>query len=303
MTLTFRFTLHLKLLPALTFALAFGPVAGLRAAAETVAVERITWLSADPSPANDIAPRTGLAGKMVAFMKAQWPEVEHVIVQANAKRSWQLLANGDHVCHASAVRTAEREKIAYFTNTQLGPPLQLIVRRDKLALLPRNAAGEVDLAKVLADERLQGALVDGRSYGLVIDKLLAQRAPNRSLTFYSASDFGSKILPMLSIGRADYSIEYALGLAVGRERNALVSPLVSQPIQGASELMQAGAACPRNAWGLAAISGIDKVLGTPAGAAMLRDSFDRWITPELNQHYGARMEQFYKDRAKPSVIR
>ena len=78
---------------------------------------------------------------------------------------------------------------------------------------------------------------------------------------------------------------------------------MSLPIQGASEPMQAGVACPRNAWGLAAIQEIDKRLGTPAGAAMLRESFERWLTPEVRQHYGTRIDAFYRERAKPSVVR
>ena len=271
--------------------------------AEAVRIEHMSWLSADPPPEVDSKVGGGLAAKMVSFMKVQWPEVTHQIVQANAKRSWQMLAQGEQACHASSLRTPERERLAYFSNTQMSPPLQLIARRDKLAMLPRNAAGEVDLARLLTDERLRGALVDGRSYGLVIDKLLAEQPMRKTLVFYPASDYGSKILPMLSIDRGDYTIEQDMALSVGRERNPQMDELLSLPIQGASALLQAGVACPRNAWGLAAIREIDKRLGTSAGAAMLRESFERWLTPEVRQHYGARIDAFYKERAKPSVIR
>ena len=266
-------------------------------------IDGITWLSADPPPSAESKFGTGLAARMVAFMKLQWPELPHQILQANAKRSWQMLAQGEPVCHASALRTPEREKLAYFSNTQMSPPLQLIVRRDKLAQLPRNAAGEVDLARLLADPRLRGALVDGRSYGLFIDQLLAGRGLQKAVDHYAAADYGSKILPMLSVGRGDYTIEQDMALSVGRERNPQLNELLSLPIQGASEPLQAGVACPRNAWGLAAITQIDKRLGTPAGVSMLRESFERWLTPEVRQHYGVRIDAFYKERAKPSVIR
>ncbi len=274
----------------------------LATAANAADIERITWLSADPPPSAESKLGIGLAARMLAFMKLQWPEVQHQILQANAKRSWQLLAQGEPACHASALRTPEREKLAYFSNTQIFPPLQLIVRRDKLDLLPRNAAGEVDLARLLADPRLRGALVDGRSYGLFIDQLLAGRGLPKVVDLYAAADYGSKILPMLSVGRGDYTIEQDMALAVGRERNPQLQELLSLPIQGASEPLQAGVACPRNAWGLAAIREIDKRLGTPAGVAMLRESFERWLTPEVRQNYGVRIEAFYKTRAKPSVI-
>ena len=275
----------------------------LAGAAGAADIERITWLSADPPASVDSKDGTGLASKMVAFMKLQWPEVQHEIVQANAKRSWQMLALGEPVCHASALRTPERETLAYFSNTQLSPPLQLIARRDKLALLPRNAAGEVDLARLLADLRLRGALVDGRSYGLFIDQVLAGKPARKTVDLYAAADYGSKILPMLSIGRGDYTIEQDMALSVVSERNPQVNKLLmSLPIQGASEPLQAGVACPRNAWGLAVIREIDKRLATAAGVAMLRQSAERWLTPEMRKHYGPRIDAFYKERAKPSVI-
>ena len=275
----------------------------LAGAAGAADIERITWLSADPPASVDSQAGTGLASKMVAFMKLQWPEVQHEIVQANAKRSWQMLALGEPVCHASALRTPERETLAYFSNTQLSPPLQLIARRDKLALLPRNAAGEVDLARLLADLRLRGALVDGRSYGLFIDQVLAGKPARKTVDLYAAADYGSKILPMLSIGRGDYTIEQDMALSVVSERNPQVNKLLmSLPIQGASEPLQAGVACPRNAWGLAVIREIDKRLATAAGVAMLRQSAERWLTPEMRKHYGPRIDAFYKERAKPSVI-
>jgi len=272
------------------------------AAAAPARVTQLTWLSADPPNEASNRAGTGLAAKLVSFMQTQWPEVQHTIVAANAKRSWQLLAQGEQVCHASSLRTRERERLAYFTNTHLSPPLQLVVRRDKLAALPRNAADEVDLARLLSDPRLRGAMVEGRSYGAFIDALLATHRARKTVAFYAAADYGSKILPMLAVGRADYTVEQDMALSVGREAHPRLDELQSLPIQGASAPMYVGVACPRTAWGLAAIREIDKRLGTPAGAAMLRESFERWATPEVRLRYGARMDAFYKERAKPSLI-
>ena len=113
--------------------------------------------------------------------------MKHTIVHANALRAWQLIASGQPVCQAASLRTAEREKLAYFTNTLFGPPQQLIVRRDKLALLPRSASGEVDLPRLLSEERLRGAIVDGRSYGSFVDARLAQRPANPAIALYAAT--------------------------------------------------------------------------------------------------------------------
>ena len=97
---------------------------------------------------------------------------------------------------------------------------------------------------------------------------------------------------MLRIGRADYTIGYDIALNQDPAGNPHLGQLVSQAIAGASEPTHAGVACPRNAWGRAAIQGIDKVLGTPAGAAMLKEVAERWLTPEARQHYGRSSRPF-----------
>jgi uncharacterized protein (TIGR02285 family) len=293
------------LLALLTIAVAAVAAPAGGAAAETAPIERITWLSPAQTTAIDERTSKGPNEKLVGFVAAQWPDVQHVIVQANAKRSWQMLLNGESVCLASAMRTPEREKLVYFTSTMIGPPLRLIARHDKLAELPRNAAGEIELSRLLADERLRGALVEGRSYGPYIDAVMLRRPQqNRSLSLYAASDYGSKILAMLGAGRADYSIEYETTLNAGRAaQQPLLDELQSLPIAGANEPVHAGVACPRTAWGLAAIRGIDRALGTPAGAAMLRESIERWASPDLRQHFGTQIDAFFKERARPSPIR
>ena len=273
------------------------------ARAEEPRVESITWLLGE-APGHTTGSTDGVnpADWLLPYLREHWPGVKQVVLLANARRTWQMLANGEQACSASSVRTPEREKLAYFTSTLLGPPLQLIARREKLSALPRNATGEIDLARVLADEHLAGALIEGRSYGSYIDKLLAQRPDNKAVTLYAASDFGSKIMPMLDIGRADYSIGYDIAIVEARAHNP-ASQLFSLPIAGASAPVPAGVACPRTPWGLAAIRGIDRALGTPGGAAMLREITERWLTPESRQHYAARLDAFYKERARPSVIR
>ena len=180
-------------------------------------VETITWVSILPArPAGKEASSSEdpLSDRIQPFVAQHWPQVKHVVVQANPRRIWRMIGNGDKVCQVPSIRTPEREKIAYFSNTFLGPPMQLIVHRDLLPRLPRNAQGEVELAKLLANTELHGALIDGRSYGGFIDAQLA-RMPHRgsSLTRYSAADYGSKLLPMLGKGRMDYTIDYEVGIA------------------------------------------------------------------------------------------
>lgn len=262
-----------------------------------VTVDRITWLTSDNSTVSNPGVN-GVTDRLVSYLTVWWPGVKHEVLVANTKRSWQMLEDGQQVCRANVVRTPEREKLVYFTNTQLTPPPQLVVRRDRLSRLPRNAAGEVLLPALLADVGLRGALVDGRSYGNAIDDMLAHRPAHGNVTLYSPRDFGGRMLQMISLDRADYSIDSDMALLMMGEPK----DLMTVPIRGASELVMAGIACPRTPWGWSAIQGIDRALGRPEGAATLRRGLMRWLTPETRAHYGPQLEQFYRERARRSRL-
>ncbi len=262
-----------------------------------VTVDRITWLTSDNSTASNPGVN-GVTDRIVSYLTVWWPGVKHEVLIANTKRSWQMLEDGQQVCRANVVRTPEREKLVYFTNTQLSPPPQLVVRRDRLSRLPRNAAGEVLLPQLLADDSLRGALVDGRSYGTAIDEMLARRPAHSNVSLYSPRDFGGRLLQMISLDRADYSIDSDIALLMMGEPK----DLMTVPIRGASDLVMAGIACPRTPWGWSAIKGIDRALGRPEGAATLRRGLMRWITPETRAHYASQLDQFYRERAKPSRL-
>ncbi len=275
--------------------ISLSPRAALAAEPE---VDRITWLSSDNTGMQGVSDPTGVTGNMIKLVGRHWPQLKQDILIANTKRSWQMIEDGQQVCRANVVRTPEREKAAYFLNTQLTPPPQLIVRRDLLARVPRVASGEVQLPALLADDQLRGALIDGRSYGPALDELLAKRPPNAAVSFYAPRDFGGRVLQMLSLGRADYAIDLDMALIMtGHPKD-----LVSVPIQGASDLVMAGIACPRTPWGLQAIRGINRALGRPEAAASLRRGLMRWLTPETQAHYAAQFDAFYRERSRPAKI-
>ena len=265
-------------------------------------VKHIVWLTPDATQIGSNRVGFGVADKMVKFVASQLPEIEHQLVRANSKRSLQMLENGEAACHPSLIRSSERERIAYFSNTLLLPPMQLIVRADKLESLPRDSLGAVDLNRLLADPLLRGALTERRSYGDYIDGIIATRPENAQVRSHSPGDFGGKLLQMLLADRADYLIDFptSMDLLLKNTRGAQSDALRALPIQGASEFLVIGVACPRNAWGREAIQAIDRALSTTAGVTLMRESSARLLRPEAQRVCSARQEAFYKDRAKPS---
>lgn len=263
-------------------------------------VDRITWLAGDTITGPGPGPATRPSDRLLDWLTPRLPGITHERVVANAKRSWILIERGDPVCHASAVRSPQREALAYFSNTRPMPPLQVVVRQDRLTAFPVDAAGQIDLPALLAMPRLQGVLVQGRSYGPVLDAQLEQGAPLGHVQRVTSGDFGSNVLPMLLQGRADYALEYPNALIALASQRPEVASLAMLPIRGATELVISGVACPRTPWGRAAIRRIDAVLGTPEGAALLRETLMSELPADSRRAYREAIDSFFQRRAQPT---
>ncbi|QPF76265.1 hypothetical protein G8A07_27265 [Roseateles sp. DAIF2] len=261
----------------------------------------ITWITPDFSLGSGAAlSHKTMVGPLLDYLGAQWNVPQRVLL-ANAKRSWSLLRAGENVCHLVSLRTPERESQAFFVNTHLVPPLQLVTHRQALALLPLNAAGEVELERLWRQQRLKGALIEGRSYGAQLDQLLAQRPPG-AMESHVPGDFGMRVLQLVAAGRADYTLDYDFSLQQQKDWFPALQDLVTVPLQGQSEPQISGIACPRNAWGARVAQRLRQLLATPAGIAALKASFDPALTPQTRARYGARIAAYY-DQLPAELLR
>jgi len=297
-----RFRLPARFLCILAL-LGSAPCWATSSAVEKDAANTITWLMPDSLSVGGGAASLGFSNQLVDYLAQALPQVHHRKVVANVKRSWQMLAHGEPVCVSSAVRTPERASQAYFLPAQWVLPPQLIVRQDRLAALPRAPGGEVDLPALMRQARLRGALFEGRSYGRAIDEQLAQeREASPRMNHYAQAGAADKLLQMLRLDRADYTIDYDFALKLVAKEEALApgAALLSLPILGASEPVIGSLACPRNAWGWATLLRIGQVLAAPAGTQFLRERMAARLSPEARRQHSHRLEQFYKDRSQRS---
>lgn len=262
-----------------------------RSPASAPHVTHILWLQGSSARLNPI----------VAYLKEQLPAVRHEALEVNAVRSWQMVQRGEPACRPSTVHTRAREAEAYFADTLLAPPPELVLRRDKLHLLPRDAEGAADLRALLAQKRLRGAFARGRSFGDAVDALLVaeQQSKNPMLADYATAAWGDRMRDMLARDRTDYLIDAPGALLQLQKLGLAAENYIALPIHGATEPLVLGIACPRNAWGRAAIRAIDQALGTPAGAARLREIGKDWFSAEDRERYAPQIEQFFQRRSKP----
>jgi uncharacterized protein (TIGR02285 family) len=262
----------------------------------------ITWLVPDFPPASalvDGRPGDGIADALAGYLAAHWPEMKHSFVAANPKRVWAEIEKGSQVCYTAALSTPEREKIAYLTPAVLNIPLQFITREALVPSLPKNAAGEVLLDRVLAEDKLRGLFLEKRSYGPVLDAMLARLAKDHGPGLTERGDYGTGIFKMIALGRADYTIDHEFVFTYLAHRDRQGDGVRALPIAGNQTPIPSAIACPRTPWGRRAILRIDKILGTKEGARNAREALGRWLSPETARRYQKEMDAFYRERSHP----
>lgn len=271
-------------------------VANLATAAERL--DSMTWLSSAPVHSDSRAQNDSLIQFLDQALALPKPSKT---VQANAKRSWQLISAGEKVCHVSTLQTRERVQLAYFSLAAMSLPPRLIVAHSIHQSLPLNAAGEVELPRLLNISALAGALVEGRSYGEVIDTLLAARPKNPDvISYYSAADFGAALPSMLARGRAHYTIEHPQGIERMARQSPELATLEAITIAGASEPVYSGVACPRTPWGELAINAIERAFATPQGMAQIRRQVDGVMSADEQRRHAAQLQQLLQRRSGPA---
>ena len=267
------------------------------------AADVMTWVLPDFAPASipvNGRPGNGVADQSVNFLMAKWPEAEHRFIYANARRTWAMLSQGEPVCFAAALRTPDRERIAYFSNTNRIPPPGLVVRADVLPRLRLNSAGEADLPALLAQGALRGLVVENRSYGALADEAIARKPSHATLQTTAAGNYGKNIFKMIAAERADYTLDYDFAFAYELARAPELATLRTVPVAGTGEPVTTGIACPRTKWGRVTILKIDRLLGTREGADALVRAQATWQTEATRQRYAADVAEFARQRAKPS---
>lgn len=269
-------------------------------AAPLPAVRSITWLVSNTMAVQDGETLRRPADELTQWLQARLPGVQFKPTQANAERSWTLIRQRQQACHAGAARTPERERLAYFSNTWLVPPPHLIVRQDRRDALPLDAHGAVDLEALLQDGALRGIVAQGRSYGTALDAMLAAAPAGRQPQRVFGGDYGSSLLAMLAQGRADYTLDYPNTVVAQAGEAVGAVALAALPVKGAGEPVISGVACPRTPWGLAAIRLIDNALGTPEGAALLRDTLRASLPIDTQRAYRDAWDAFFRQRARPT---
>lgn len=206
---------------------------------------------------------------------------EHVSLQ----RSLDLVQQ-DGFCSLNKRKTPQREQQLLFSRYPLniGPSLKLIHPATK----PLPA--DVDLPGWLATSpRIKIGIAAGRSYGPVLDELIAQQ----STRFYQLAGEGAqaKLWQMLQKGRVDALIDYsARSVVLAESRDAVRT----SAIRGEPAFITGYLVCNRSQTGQRLIQFFDSLLQQSALQQQLLASYQQYFSPEEWPQVSAEITQLFQ---------
>lgn len=270
--------------------------------AEPVAQADVLWLGVDFKPMiikDGPQAGEGFLDKTLLLFQQLLPGYRHLSTLSNTRRQEQEmltgLREGRRVCSVALFRTPKREDFAVFSRPYLSVLPNGIITLQRLAprFAPyRDGAGDLQLARILADSQLRLGVTRGRIYGGAVDKLLAPLAasePNPAVVWRAAADIGEGLYGMLQRGRIDFTLGYAV------EEQYLVrqvpgqEPTVFLPLAENTGLLDARFSCARTPWGANTVAQVDALLAGPALRARFQAFYEQWLGPESLQLYRAKL--------------
>ncbi|WP_248794691.1 TIGR02285 family protein [Pseudomonas sp. MWU13-2105] len=261
------------------------------------AKDTLIWLLRDLPPLSIFdGPQKGQGAidQLRPLLDAAMPEYEHTSMRVNRARAMQMLAEPSFTCDPMLLWTAERTKTIVFSIPSLGQVSNgLVVRQaDRALIAPFVQDGQVDLAALLASERLKLGIVAERSYGRLIDDLLKQTPTERLAPHYGNDALGS-LLQMQRLGRLTALLGYWTEIRYQAQQQGIVTEdLAFYPIKGVDKYQFIRVGCSNTEQGRTAITHINQILRELRQHQLL-DFYVQWLDPQQRDAYREDAKQFF----------
>ncbi len=191
----------------------------------------------------DQRPVDGLVYETLRLITEQLPQYRHGFQLGNVPRAFKDIEQGKPVCFGAALATAERDRIGYFAEMMVLPPVHLVVRSDLAETLRPQAP--LSLRRTISDPQLRGVVTKGRLYGPALQALLHDRPPS-NLQLIHAPNLGTNLSVMVAYGRADYTLEYPLPSLLHAAGPSQLSALA---LEETGPFAISGIYCAKTPWG------------------------------------------------------
>ena len=239
----------------------------------------ITWVKNDAPPfyiRSNASDLLGIGDQIQRFIEDALPQYRHTTISLPLPRLNQAWAAGDPLCFSTMIHTPEPEAEADYLLSRANifyPAHGVVMRREAAQRLSPDGK-PVSLADLLGNPTLLQGRIAARTFGPVIDKLLAEHKAHLPVQIRNGSDETLGIFKMLSKKRFDYLIEYRFILDYYQAHTRVADELVFLPLQEVQGSGVYGAiGCTRSPWGERVIqdidSAIESLLASPAYRSLL----------------------------------
>ncbi|MBD1601456.1 TIGR02285 family protein [Pseudomonas typographi] len=266
----------------------------------------LTWLMREFPPLTIFeGPQKGQGAvdQMLAQLTLQMPQYHHIFLRVNRARSTQMLKERGLYCDPTLLWSGERARFVTFSLRAFATLSNgLIVRVQDLPLLqPYMVNGAVNLPALLDKSAMQVGIVPGRSYGQVIDPMLAQ-APAQALVPHYGNDATSNLMQMEHLGRVQAFLGYWTEVRyLAQQQGIALNTLRFLPVLGDSHYKFTHIGCSKTPEGATAVQAINAQL-RPLRQNTLPPLYARWLDEGMRQGYLQDAKRFFavEDRAAGS---
>lgn len=227
------------------------------------------------------------------------PEYTHSFFNANMIRIEHELKKGPLTCYPSSSNTETRKDFTYLTPLYISPSPVLVMKKE-LAEKLKNKSGEVSLQKLLQTKALKPLLIEARSYGPAIDKVLREHGGDALREIMPP--FYQNVVDIISHGRGDYAIEYRLIVEEYIATNKRYKDVITVPIEEVPAFLTQYLACSKTPEGLKVIEKIDKLLQAQSKEASYKSEILAFNFDPEGKAFNEALSSFLRLRQKSHII-
>ncbi|WP_286831100.1 MULTISPECIES: TIGR02285 family protein [Kordiimonas] len=247
----------------------------------------IHWLSPNFPPvfiADGPLKRQGYGDQIVRYISEKLPDYRHVPATANLNRTYNQMKIHDGVCSVALFETPERAAFATFSDVAYHVMTNRVVvmNRNLHRFKPYlNAAGEVDIARLLMANDLAVGVVPDRFYSKMINDTLKTIGRPDHMVVIPFNRYGA----LLDHGRIDYTFGFPAEGYHQFSKLGKAEAFVALPIAGAASFQSGGFSCSDKPLGRKVIAEINRLIATEDLTAVYDAFYEQWLDARSLKDY------------------
>lgn len=222
----------------------------------------------------------GIADQYLKSAQKELIGYKHINEIMTPARAWYSIANAKSVvCHPSAIKTSEREKLAYFSDAALITPVIRVLMRKTDWQDRLESVNQLNIDEYIDANNGVFGIVSKRSYGEKIDNILVNAIASGKQITQTYGEYGSRqLFEMLVQGRIDMMLEYPWVSAYFKKtlKDQHVE-VVNLEIADFPRFSPAYVACTRNAAGKTLIEKLNRFINKTVTSPSNRERMKNWL--------------------------